>query len=34
MPGRRSQLGLVRADTGVTPTMLECSTSAVATGLT
>jgi hypothetical protein len=34
IPGRLSQLGLVPADTGVTPTMLECSTAAVATGLT
>jgi hypothetical protein len=33
-PGELSQLGLVAADTGVTPAMLECSTAAVATGLT
>jgi hypothetical protein len=34
MPGRLSQVGLVPADAGVTPAMLECSTAAVASGLT
>ena len=34
IPGRLSQLGLVPADTGVTPAMLERSTVAVATELT
>ena len=32
--GRLSQLGLVRTDAGVTQSILERSTSAVATGLT
>ena len=34
MPGRLSQLGLVPADAGVPPAMLECSTAAIAKGLT
>jgi hypothetical protein len=32
--GRLSQLGLVQTDAGVTQSILERSTSAVATGLT
>jgi hypothetical protein len=34
IPGRLSQVGLVLADAPVTPAMLECSTAAVAAGLT
>jgi hypothetical protein len=34
IPGRWSQLGLVAADAGVTPAMLERSTEAIAKGLT
>jgi len=34
LPGRLSQLGLVAADAGVTPAMLERSTAAMADGLT
>ncbi len=34
LPGSLSQLGLVRADAGVTPAMLERSTAAIANGLT
>ena len=34
MPGRLSQLGLVRTDAGVTPAVLERSTAATAKGLT
>ena len=33
IPGRLSQLGLVRADAGVAPEMLESSTAAIAKGL-
>jgi hypothetical protein len=34
LPGQFSNLGVVRADTGVTPAILECSTAAVDKGLT
>ena len=34
LPGQFTQLGLVRANAGVSAAVLECSTAAVATGLT